>query len=170
MSSPTFSPAFPCLPQLSFGFYAQESIGWSSFLEGRLSHLWAAVQQAWYQYLKKRNTGLRWVSQLILKLLNIAWDQWEHRNGIRNQDFHNARHQFTSRLVADKVALGPRGLSGNSLRLFNLGPRLLCQPSHKQEAWLANVQAARRRLEAKHALAEASLRSERSLMRRWLHG
>ena len=73
-------------------------------------------------------------------------------------------------LLLKKFALGPRGLSGNSLRLFNLGPRLLCQPSHKQEAWLANVKAARRRLEAKHALAEESLRSERSLMRRWLQG
>ena len=28
------------------------------------------------------NTGKRWLSQLILKLWEVSWDMWEHRNGV----------------------------------------------------------------------------------------
>ena len=163
-------PEFPKIPQLRQAFFVQETIGWSSFIEGRINFLWAEVQLAWYRYLKQRNTGQQWASQLIQKLLNIAWDQWEHRNGINNLHLDNAHHQYTSRLVSDEIALGLCGLSGNSKRMFLLGPSMLRQSSRKQESWLANIQAARRRLKAKQELAEASFQKERRIMQQWLLG
>jgi hypothetical protein len=29
-----------------------------------------------------RGSGYRWLSALICKLWQVAWDMWEHRNGI----------------------------------------------------------------------------------------
>ncbi|MFN9979508.1 MAG: hypothetical protein ACK53Y_06325, partial [bacterium] len=34
------------------------------------------------QQIGSRRTGKRWVIELIKKLWHIAWDLWEHRNGI----------------------------------------------------------------------------------------
>ena len=135
-----------------------------------MSIYWAEVQHSWYLLLKKRNTGLRWASQLIRKLLNIAWDQWEHRNRINHRLLDNARHQHTSRLISLELRLGPRGLRGHSKQTFLRGAHVLTQDSSKHEAWLATVKAAFARLAAKQSLAESSLRTERSVMRRWLQG
>ena len=131
---------------------------------------WAAVQQAWFVLLGKRNTGLRWASHLITKLLNVAWDQWEHRNGINSRMLDNARHQLTSRLVSAELALGPRNLRGAARRMFFRGYQALSLPSQKQEVWLANIHAALARQNAKIRTAQASLRRERGLMHQWLHG
>jgi hypothetical protein len=40
------------------------------------------VQQAYLQQIGSRRTGKHWVIELIKKLWHIAWDLWEHRNGI----------------------------------------------------------------------------------------
>jgi hypothetical protein len=51
-------------------------------LEGWLSWEWESTQQAYYTFTHSRRTGKRWLIQLIKKLWSIAWDLWEHRNGI----------------------------------------------------------------------------------------
>ena len=168
--APSIPSKYPSIPAFFSAFTSQESMGWGSFLEGRISHHWAAVQQAWFVLLGKKNTGFRWASHLITKLLNVAWDQWEHRNGVNARMLDNARHQLTTRLVAEELALGPRILRGAARRLFSSGFQLLTQSSAKQEAWLANIRAALSRQEAQIRLAQASLRRERGLMRRWLNG
>jgi hypothetical protein len=59
----------------------QDSVGWQAFLEGGVLLSWAAKQQDYYDWLKKKNTGKRWVTTLIKKLWEISWGLWEHRNG-----------------------------------------------------------------------------------------
>jgi hypothetical protein len=65
---------------------SQECLGWQRFFEGWISVEWSSAQQAYYTLMKSRRTGKRWVISLIKKLWDIAWDLWEHRNGI----LHNA--------------------------------------------------------------------------------
>jgi hypothetical protein len=60
----------------------QSDIGWNRFFEGWLSHEWLGLQQAYYSAIKSRRSGIRWTVALILKLWDIAWDLWEHRNGV----------------------------------------------------------------------------------------
>jgi hypothetical protein len=59
----------------------QSQIGWRAFLEGGVLKDWAAKQQDYYTWLKKKNTGRRWTTTLIKKLWQISWDMWEQRNG-----------------------------------------------------------------------------------------
>jgi hypothetical protein len=60
----------------------QNEIGWQAFIEGCPSHGWQSSQQQYYEFLCSRITGLRWLSALIHKLWQVAWDMWEHRNGV----------------------------------------------------------------------------------------
>ena len=64
---------------------AQDRIGWHHFLEGSLSPLWQQVQHDYLLFIGSRRSSLRWVSALICKLWDVAWDQWEHRNGILHE-------------------------------------------------------------------------------------
>jgi hypothetical protein len=59
----------------------QDIIGWKNFLEGGVLQAWAAKQQEYYDWLQRRNTGKRWITNLIKKLWEISWNMWEHRNG-----------------------------------------------------------------------------------------
>ncbi len=64
---------------------SQQRIGWQSFFEGWLVLEWEGIQQAFYNSLHSRCTGKRWVVSIINKLWNIAWDMWDHRNGIPHE-------------------------------------------------------------------------------------
>ena len=60
----------------------QNTIGWQAMMDGSLAQGWQSSQQRYYEYIRSKKTGLRWTSALIRKLWQIAWDMWEHRNGI----------------------------------------------------------------------------------------
>jgi hypothetical protein len=45
-----------------------------------LSVGWSEVQHRYYEFLDSRRTGLRWLTALIQKLWDVAWDMWDHRN------------------------------------------------------------------------------------------
>jgi hypothetical protein len=63
----------------------QSNIGWQRFIEGWIHREWTTAQQAYYQVIKSRRSGKRWTVELIKKLWAIAWDLWEHRNGILHE-------------------------------------------------------------------------------------
>jgi hypothetical protein len=60
----------------------QSGIGWKHFFEGRLHTQWRLVQEQYFHLLAIRRSGKRWSGAIIKKLWDIAWDLWEHRNGI----------------------------------------------------------------------------------------
>ncbi len=63
----------------------QAALGWRRFFEGWISREWTKAQQAYYQSTKSLRTGRRWTIALIKKLGDIAWDLWEHRNGVLHE-------------------------------------------------------------------------------------
>jgi hypothetical protein len=65
----------------------QDVVGWGAFLvEGGVLHVWAAKQQEYYyNWIKRPNTGQRWITILIKKLWEISWNMWEQRNGEVNK-------------------------------------------------------------------------------------
>ena len=78
------STPFLALQIQTKALFDQQNIGWYPFLLGHVSIHWRSVQQAYYTWIGHRNTGKKWVKQLILQLFNISWDMWEHRNGIKH--------------------------------------------------------------------------------------
>jgi hypothetical protein len=69
---------------LLLAFAAQDRIGWLAFFEGCIVVEWAGVQEAHFLWFGRRNTGKRWATSLVVKLWDIAWDLWDHRNQIKH--------------------------------------------------------------------------------------
>jgi hypothetical protein len=63
-------------------FDAQNGIGWTPFFLGLMHPSWAIIQQDYYAELGKRNTGKRWLTQLLRKFWRVSWDLWTHRRSV----------------------------------------------------------------------------------------
>lgn len=63
----------------------QTYISWNRFFEGWFSTRWAEILQRFYTITKSNCTGKRWVSALIKKFWDTAWDLLEHRNGVLHE-------------------------------------------------------------------------------------
>jgi hypothetical protein len=78
-------------------FTKQSQAGWKHFFEGRPCYQWAQIQSTYFRdALQSYQSGKRWLIELIKKMWNIAWDLWEHRNGILHDgeaQAHNSRAQ-----------------------------------------------------------------------------
>jgi hypothetical protein len=148
-SSEPLSIARTDLPGLIEAIEAQDRIGWLAFFEGCIAKEWAGVQEAHFIWLGRRNTGKRWATSLVVKLWEIAWDIWDHRNQIKYnlesaQDI--ARRDDIIRNVRSEYAFGRSGLPRRDWRLFKRPLRsLLGSSSHYLDAWLLRVTTARAR-------------------------
>ena len=60
----------------------QDLVGWQALLEGCLVPEWTCVQQSYYVWKASIKTGRWWITSLITKLWDVAWDQWDHRNSV----------------------------------------------------------------------------------------
>ena len=150
----------------------QDLIGWYQFLLGRVGRKWSDAQQRYIDSLYKRNTGRRWTISLIQKALDVAWDMWEQRNDIK----HNTLHPRAAAAVLDiKVQLqmlyrkgSTEFLSQDKLLFTKSEDTLLKGDSSEMLQWITSVlNATRRAAQAKND-AYATMKTERSLMKRWL--
>jgi hypothetical protein len=75
---------------------SQQQVGWRSLLEGRPALEWRIRQQQyWTSKGLHQGSTKRWMTQILLKLISIAWDLWEHRNGIlHNKECHLLSEQI----------------------------------------------------------------------------
>jgi hypothetical protein len=130
----------------------QQSIhGWRLFFEGWTDIGWEETQQLYYSFLCSRRTGRRWVIALIKKMWQIAWDLWEHRNGIL--------HEQQNAVSADAILELDRKLSiayydyrsillgGIDRHLFSLSlSQLLQKDVIYRKTWLHQVELAMRNI------------------------
>jgi hypothetical protein len=119
----------------------QASIGWRRFFEGWLSIEWALAQQAYYSLIKSHRTGKRWVVSLIKKLWDIAWDLWEHRNGILHEDTNlvsDAELRTIDRNIRNSfLHLRSISLPAHDRHLLSISlPRLLRKDHAYKSEWL----------------------------------
>jgi hypothetical protein len=121
----------------------QDEIGWQSLLEGRPSLGWSEVQNRYYEWLGSRKSGLRWLTALIQKLWDTAWDMWDHRNRVLHEMEHMVAHDLEIRQITAEFDMGPAGLASAAKLHFLRGlPSLLRQQPAYQTAWLIRIQAA----------------------------
>jgi hypothetical protein len=78
---------------------AQSGLGWKHFFEGRVHKQWRQHMTRYYKEAGERRTGKRWTSALIRKMWDIAWDLWEHRNGI----LHDKHHGYKNLTLVNKI-------------------------------------------------------------------
>ncbi len=158
-----FSPIFG----LRAAIEAQSSLGWQALLEGCLVCHWAAIQQKYYEWIGSRRSGRRWVSMLIRKVWEVAWDLWEHRNGIVHARSINSGYlRQTLASIQHQLSMGPTHLAPADLQHFSRGQEVLdSNQPELQAAWLNNVIAARERAIRRDA---STYRSERAGINRWL--
>ena len=150
---------------------AQAQLGAWNTLLGRISRQMTERQHARYILKKSRRTGFRWTVALIKKLQGIAWDMWEHRNGI----LHNepSRHHTKGDLaeadaaIAAEWAIGDQGLLAQDRFLFRHKEEVQNKTLQNKWEWLTAVITAREAAKA-DAAARDTYAPERRAIRNWL--
>jgi hypothetical protein len=144
---------------------AQDTVGWRNFMEGGILHAWAAKQQEYFEWLKRKNTGKRWLTTLIKKLWEISWNMWEHRNGELKNPASPAMLREHARLdtVITHEYTDTNTLFRRDRRWFRRPKEVLFTEAleYKQQ-WLESVSMARARFARRR---NTSTQAQRNLMR-----
>ena len=122
----------------------QSAIEWYPFLIGHISVNWKSTQQSYYTWLGRQNTGKKWFDSLILQLLNISWDMWDHCNGIKHNTLTAAKLCAIKKLdylIQDQYAQGTIHLLPHNQRWFKLPVQKLLDKytANKKSQWLAPI-------------------------------
>ena len=162
-----------CMRSLHQALLAQSSIGAWNTLLGRVSKQLTLHQQKRYEAAGSKKTGLRWASALVIKLQNVAWDMWDHRNGILHQcpDRHHRKEELeeANSLIAKEWVRGNQGLLRQDKFLFRDKKEVLGRTLERKWQWLSAVTAARAAAQD-DAATTAAYESERTRLRDWLAG
>jgi hypothetical protein len=59
---------------------------------------WRVIHEQHYTSIRYNYSGRRWLTALIIKLWQVAWNLWEHRNGIKHEHDSNQQIQEKNEL------------------------------------------------------------------------
>ena len=156
-------------PGLTAAIQAQDLLGWQNFLDGLLTPEWESVQSTYLTWINSKQTGKRWVEALITKVWDVAWDQWQHRNGIAHgettDEFCFDMDEIDCQ-IQDEFIRGYRTLPKRERHLFSgTLEELLDKSARFRRAWLENVTSARKTQQSRDL---RNYNQERTHMTRWL--
>jgi hypothetical protein len=155
----------------------QNRIGWHRFFEGWLSPKWLEAQQRYYSATKSSKTSRWWVTALIQKLWETAWDLWEHRKEVlheqENQVTRSMGMHLNCRVTRVFFDLCSRPLRANDSYLVKLPlSKLLERSVQYKTQWLTVAEPAlrevRRQVWQDNTRATCMVAGMRSCMRSWL--
>jgi hypothetical protein len=157
---------------LQKAMFEQNTIGWYNFLMGRISVRWQHVQQQYFEWLKRRNTGKAWATALLKKVWEVSWDLWDHRNEVRLSTLSPTNRKIIEDLNAQisvEFATGTTGLGHRDHHWLEkpLAHVIGYDKDHKAQ-WLASIDLARARFTNRREFAASSLRQQRETMENWL--
>jgi hypothetical protein len=115
---------------------AQDELGWDYFVEGHLSSKWSDSQESYYKAINKSNTGKRWLTELIKKLWNIAWDIWTYRNGIAAEDNKKATHTLLDQQISQAWQQTPTQTVAQHLYTMATKQQLISATKGTKRNWL----------------------------------
>jgi hypothetical protein len=146
----------------------QDNIGWEAAFRGCWSQGWAEAQQQHFKSLNSRRSGKRWLAALITKLWQVAWDMWEHRNGILHNQQQGQLAQTLRRQIELEYSKGFQQLPSDLRRTTQLTmAQVLSKPLRYQQAWLGRVQDGRNFGEAEEQRSGRQIRAQQSFMASW---
>ena len=145
----------------------QTELGWKPFFEGRVVKEWRSLQQQYLTKISSRRSGKRWLVALIEKMWQIAWDLWEHRNGIlHGQENHLASEKLDKEITtvyhqarAQKIS-DIKGLVSIPL------DTIMKWPVHQKQLWINRVGNASQR--AQRLSGQSKYSAERQQMAKYL--
>ena len=142
-----FSQVNTTHPFVTEALREQDLMGWDAFLEGSISKAWRQAQEYYLAFSKSPRTSKRWTSALIQKVFEVAWDQWEHRNGILHDvdnKFDKATELRVNREIRNQFRIGKASLPRADHGLFHAGvQRILARSLKSKQNWLHFVSTAR---------------------------
>ena len=160
---------FETTPDTQTAFDNQDGIGWQALLEGAPAKGWSDAQQRYYDALGRRNTGERWLTAIIQKLWDVAWDLWDHRNNVLHKKDDGVLRQQLQTDIREQVNLGSSTVTAQARPLLRQRLAvLLTARTEVQKAWLLRVVNARARFLRRHTEVLGGYHRERVLMRRFL--
>lgn len=127
---------------------AQDLIGWTHFLEGKITGHFRGMQQLYLRSRPSRINGTDWVKTFISKLLKISHTQWI----FRNMTLHDRKYGHLARIRREELAqeiehlhaLDPDMIPEESKFLLDFDPDDLAEGDiSNQEHWIIAVKAAR---------------------------
>jgi hypothetical protein len=151
----------------------QDNIGWQQFINGHLGYRWKGIQQEYLEFLARRNTGKKWVRELIKKLWGVAWDMWEHRNDILHTTLTPAKLRRIEDLntkIQRQLKLGQGGLLPRNLHWLQAPETVLRYDLDLKAQWLESIVLARERFLARREINHEAMRNQRELLTTWLAG
>jgi hypothetical protein len=153
------------IPWLKEVILQQNDCGWRNFFEGLLVIGWQKAISTYLARIGSSQSSKRWISALIRKMWQVAWDLWEHRNGYLHEAENNLISQQVNRDIELQYQLGYNTLDRETRMLFRSDVRTVVQrPLEIRQQWLRRVQAAR----IKSHNGQGGFRHERKLMANWL--
>ena len=126
---------------------AQSAVGWGRFFERWLVLQWKEQQHRYYMAIKSHRTGWPWTIAILQKLWNIAWDMWEHRNGILHEQENLVTRsmiiQLNARVSRVYIDLSSRALRHNDRHLVKLSlSAILKKETNYKVTWLSIAEPA----------------------------
>jgi hypothetical protein len=151
---------------------AQDRIGWTNFMLGRISGEWACAQQDYLDYLGRRKTGKRWLIALTTKLLNISWDLWDYRNSILHHKDHpwkQLEQAAANERIDEEYDQGPLNLDQGEQWLRRTSQQVKELPMEAKQQWIRSVELARVPYDRDTVQEYRAMQHERRAMAEWLN-
>jgi hypothetical protein len=150
----------------------QDTIGWTNFMIGRMAPEWASAQQRYFDWLGRRRTGKRWLVAITVKLLNLSWDMWDHRNKI----LHASVHPWKLIKVSQADSQIDEEYERGYINLLRKDYKWLTQPLRTVKKlpiedklqWIESVRLARIRFDRDSVAQFQSFRPERDAIAKWM--
>ena len=138
-------------------------IGWSLPFSGMWLRDWSILQQSHYDTIGSRRSGKLWLSKLIRRIWQIAWNLWIHRNkALHETDEHRARVTVLASIQA--IYRLPRTTLPSQLqRRFIPWEEMSTKPIPFLEAWLKAYQVYKQHYRSSRSYRNRQSRVQRSL-------
>ena len=137
------------LPDVQEAIRQQHTIGWLDFMECLPAKAWQVLQFNYYRDEAIRKSSKRWIKGLLVRLHHLAWNQWDHRNKVKQHVTKPTEKHYIELLdreITIQLQLGNNTLQPGDHHHANHNLiTLLNRSLAYRKAWLTNITAARLR-------------------------
>ena len=125
----------------------QDNIGWYNFTNGFISKKWRIIQKAYFKDLRCQKSPDLWMAKCQLRIWEIAWLMWHHRNEFLHNDgktIHFQEISATNQEIRNEFVTSGVDLPATYHHLFQINVEELINSSiFKKQEWLTSVWVAR---------------------------
>jgi hypothetical protein len=155
------------IPWIQEATTKQYRYGWGNFFKGFMAREWRSAQEVQLSRSRSKRSVRRWLSALIRKLWQIAWDLWEHRNGYLHRNKDSLISAEVNGKIVEEFRKGTTMLRQTTRALFAGGlETVLSKPLDIRQQWIRRITLARQKDEEAY---QETFTAERTLMSQWLN-